>query len=363
MGHMPHTGQGQRRCNGGHGIQPGMNKDSANLDLLRALAVGMVVSGHIGLAMGYEFQVLGRVGVAIFFVHTSLVLMLSLERAGPAALPFFVRRFFRIYPLSAALVLLVAAGHALGGIALGPGELLSNLLLVQNISGHEPVIPPMWSLPYEIQMYLVLPAIFVALRVSPLRRIWLIWAASIAVISAVWLAGGNVTLIQYLPCFLPGILAFVLAGHGRGTRSPLLLFGLVGAGAAMITWLALAYGAPTLPMFWLLCLLLGVTIPACREIDRNGWLAKAASVVAKYSYSLYLTHLFAIHAAFWLFPGLHWALKAVILLAVMLAWARVAYRWIEAPGIALGARLALRCTQTRPGARSLPASRWFHQKR
>ena len=34
-----------------------MNKDSANLDLLRALAVGMVVSGHIGLAMGYEFAV------------------------------------------------------------------------------------------------------------------------------------------------------------------------------------------------------------------------------------------------------------------------------------------------------------------
>ena len=86
--------------------------DSANLDFLRAYAVLTVYFGH-ALQVFHIEQIFGRVtiydfaqtGVLIFFVHTSLVLMLSLERLRIAPSwrlfkAFYIRRAFRIYPLS-----------------------------------------------------------------------------------------------------------------------------------------------------------------------------------------------------------------------------------------------------------------------
>lgn len=60
----------------------------ANLDILRAIAVTIVLMAHFALTMsgngpgqrvvfGVDLYTLGRTGVLIFFVHTSLVLMLS----------------------------------------------------------------------------------------------------------------------------------------------------------------------------------------------------------------------------------------------------------------------------------------------
>ena len=54
-------------------------------------------------------------------------------------------------------------------------------------------------------------------------------------------------------------------------------------------------GVPETLLFWLLCLLLGLLIPACREMA-VGPIARGAHVVATYSYGIYLTHVFA----FWL---------------------------------------------------------------
>src|SRR5689334_16455875 len=83
-----------------------------NLDLLRAFAVLAVVTDH-GLTMvaaSLRFEVtpfvwhLGRVGVLMFFVHTSLVLMQSMARTPLDGwrlfANFYTRRAFRIYPLS-----------------------------------------------------------------------------------------------------------------------------------------------------------------------------------------------------------------------------------------------------------------------
>src|SRR5437868_13016667 len=89
-----------------------MKADSANLDMLRALAVTCVVIAH-GLNITHASWIskqhldhLGRTGVLFFFVHTSLVLMMSLERQIAKSgstftwLRFMIRRVFRIYPLS-----------------------------------------------------------------------------------------------------------------------------------------------------------------------------------------------------------------------------------------------------------------------
>src|SRR5579864_4746600 len=63
-----------------------LGTDSPNLDLLRATAVFCVVLSHVAVFEGRAYlgplnlQGLGIFGVLIFFVHTCLVLMLSLER-------------------------------------------------------------------------------------------------------------------------------------------------------------------------------------------------------------------------------------------------------------------------------------------
>src|ERR1017187_99512 len=82
--------------------------DSGNLDLIRAAAVLSVLFQHVcdynRLAPPMIRWHVGQLGVITFFVHTSMVLMLSLERAklqGTALFgSFYLRRFFRLYPLS-----------------------------------------------------------------------------------------------------------------------------------------------------------------------------------------------------------------------------------------------------------------------
>ena len=129
-----------------------IRKPSANLDLLRAVAVLLVLVQHcfnrLVLPKGTvsAFPPIGTFGVFLFFVHTCLVLMHSMERSRldgvPLALNFYVRRIFRIYPLSILAVLTAVALHldSVNGVpglshvdGVTGGRIVSNLLLVQNL--------------------------------------------------------------------------------------------------------------------------------------------------------------------------------------------------------------------------------------
>src|SRR5947209_14653838 len=94
-----------------------MNKQLANLDALRAFAVLVVLVSHLVGMLKFrgvvEFQLerLGHVGVLAFFVHTSLVLMFSLERLSEVreriVQRFYILRALRIYPLAICSVLIM----------------------------------------------------------------------------------------------------------------------------------------------------------------------------------------------------------------------------------------------------------------
>jgi peptidoglycan/LPS O-acetylase OafA/YrhL len=89
---------------------------------------------------------------------------------------------------------------------------------------------------------------------------------------------------------------------------------------------------------WILCLLLGLTIPVCRPVEST-LINESTNLVAKYSYGVYLTHVFAIGAIEGLMPGppvVQWAAMLVLLPGL----AYIAYHGIEKRGIALGIRLA-----------------------
>jgi len=333
-------------------------KDSPNLDLLRTVAVALVVGSHLspsiegGAALkSFNFYTFGRLGVALFFVHTTLVLMMSLERTGPGALAFFVRRFFRIYPLSVFMVLLMALLHLRYNEPVTGPQVLANLLLVQNFTGHGSMPDQLWTLPFEVQMYLLLPALFLVARRS-VRWVALICAGALALglvlFFTVWGARTDVlTPFHYIPCFLPGVLAYVL--RRPGILSPVWLFAFIAAAAVGVPMLVSA-GLPETPLFWLVCFGLGLLIPACRELTIAS-LARAAHVVARYSYGIYLTHVLA----FWLgFAGLMAAMPPVarwgMALLMLAGLPFVVYRVIEEPGIRLGKRLADRMGRRIPAA-------------
>ena len=154
-----------------------MTTNSRNLDLLRSFAVLLVVGFHLAKFFNWQIETLrvtdfGMLGVMLFFVHTTLVLMFSLERqsAGSSAslfVPFMIRRCFRIYPLAILLVTFTFLFHIPSDLQFGrfnmlhqsAGNFLANLLLIQNVTRQKANPGILWSLPLELQMYLVLPAL------------------------------------------------------------------------------------------------------------------------------------------------------------------------------------------------------------
>lgn len=332
----------------------------STLDGIRAIAVSLVVLSHIILPLtagkdlpAYNFHAMGHVGVAIFFVHTTLVLMASLERHGSATIPFYVRRLFRIYPLSVAIVLFIALMQLLLDLPINTGKFLSSLFLVQNITGYDSVVQPLWSLPYEVQMYVALPALYLVTRSRrPAMWIGMLCAASVCLMLSLNATSMAFKLLRYVPCFLPGVLAFVLTRRIKQSTSPFVLFGLIVVAGIIGVPMLVAIGVPEIPLMWILCLALALTIPICRQIE-NESIAKGAKLIAKYSYSVYLTHVFAIGAIEGLMPGppiVQWAAMLIMLPGL----AYVTYHGIEKHGIALGARLADRyaTSATRKNLRS-----------
>lgn len=324
-----------------------MGKDSANLDFLRACAVLTVYISHLFQmanvrAVGpISLNAFGQMGVLIFFVHTSLVLMLSMDRLKlpPSALfkVFYVRRAFRIYPLSAAVVSMVAVFSIPSFptrpyIWLGWVHFASNLLLTQNLTFSPSILGPLWSLPYEVQMYIVLPALYLLIKAVP--KWWVpvgLWLLSALLAPLQQAAVARMSLMQYCPCFLGGILGYVLADK-PAFRLPFWGWPLMIAGTMAIRQNGFQAG-------WVACLLLGASAPQFAELG-NGWLRKTAAWIAKYSYGIYLGHVIVFWVAFVLmrnYPG--WEQVAACA-ALSVTVPVVMYHAVEHPAILIGVRLA-----------------------
>lgn len=313
---------------------------SANLDLLRSIAVLLVLLNHLTRHYHYDhFDGVGLFGVLLFFVHTSLVLMYSMQRSHLAgfalARDFYIRRFFRIYPLSILAVLSAVALHLHAdgrGLAIGarpgPLELVSNLLLIQNLTYSNSIIGPLWSLPLEVQMYVFLPFLFLW-RKRALGVLLLLWVVCgvlghfpQTIPALAWF-----TLLLYVPNFLPGIMAFTLP-EKRFVPSwlwPVFIMLLT----ALVFWI------PTRRVSAVACLLLGLGIPFFKEIAFRP-LKFVANRIATYSYGIYLGHSFFIWYA--LTEHHSWILFCVMWLVIPAAL----YHIFERPALDVGKRVAER---------------------
>jgi peptidoglycan/LPS O-acetylase OafA/YrhL len=334
-------------------------QESPNLDLLRSAAVFFVLGFHVLFFFEQNQRVqrnklglhcIGHWGVLIFFVHTSLVLMFSLERqqlrfpGQPIYVWFLTRRIFRIFPLSIFIVLFVAilslpVGNLQAGrfvqVHLGWPGLLSNLFLLQNLFHTESIIAPLWSLPYEMQMYLFLPPLyFLARWARGTLSIVLLWClAAFAAAHAVRLERlGLPDLVEYAPFFLPGVVAYKLT-KARSLRLPAAIWPV-----ALAAVTALYLLNPSARRGWICCLLLGIAAPQFQEMA-NPVARKIVQVIARYSYGIYLTHFVCIWLAFQGLVGVSMWTRWSVLISTCAVAPLILYHALEEPMIRLGAKV------------------------
>lgn len=332
-----------------------------NLDVLRAIAVLLVLADHVLTVWDvYPHPItrwdLGRMGVLLFFVHTSLVLMGSLERGGRRSSwirAFYLRRAFRIYPLAIAAVLLavllgmpagVASRGVAGRIPAPPvATLAANLTLTQNIVGKPDVLSVLWSLPLEVQMYVALPVCFLVGRRG-------VGAAAAALGGAALLGAGvrfsrlpgmwRLSVLAFAPCFLSGVLAYAMLAAGVRPRLPAWTWAFVLA-ACVPAFLLLAPDPGSPERGWLFCVAVGCAIPLVRNLGESRC-TRIAKVVCTYSYGIYLLHEPVLRLSFAELRGAPLVLQWTVCLALLVGVPAAAYRLIERPGILLGTRLAAR---------------------
>jgi peptidoglycan/LPS O-acetylase OafA/YrhL len=270
----------------------------------------------------------GWLGVDLFFVLSGFLIGGILLDHRPAAnyyRVFYLRRFLRIVPIYAVLVLpgvLVLAfglqqyfgGHSIAGQSVG-GALLC-VFFVQNFAALLPwplpgYLVPTWSVAVEEQFYLLLPPLVRNVDRKQLLKILIVAIAAAPLLRGVLycLAGDKAGHAAYtaLPCRWDGLLLGVLCAMAyrepafrswiavrlRGARIFWLLAALVS-----IAWVSLTkdrldphlqiLGYTMVDAFFAVTLLLAVLNPAGTLHRALGW--RGFKPVATISYTLYLLH-------------------------------------------------------------------------
>jgi peptidoglycan/LPS O-acetylase OafA/YrhL len=301
---------------------------------------------------GYSsFAMLGSVGVALFFVHTCLVLMQSLERQDQTRslfIPFLVRRLFRIYPLSIFMLAMILIFHIPQHVMVSGHfegwhyrftDVVSNLLLTQclwNLSGS--IINPMWSLSYEMQMYLLLPIIYLLVRNATLARTLVIWAIALVLNIAVCLAVPHTTLFTYTPCFMSGVVAYKMQQKKVGNFLSAWLW-VATLALLTILFIALLQGAVvSVAGWWIASALIGFTIPLFKQCTWKT-ATRCANLIARYSYGIYVAHYFSMWAVL---ERMHASVfvKVPVFVVVLAVVSVALYHGIEKPFIELGRKMS-----------------------
>jgi peptidoglycan/LPS O-acetylase OafA/YrhL len=315
--------------------------------------------GNVGAKWGMLWR-FGQLGVLMFFVHTCLVLMWSLERSrlrgSRLFASFYIRRAFRLYPLSIACVLLA---YWLD-LRWQPVNLWQNLTLTQDLfftksPTFPPILTPLWSLPLEVEMYVVLPALFLVFRNRPVWSLAVTWIGSLAIAFIQPELGERFLIFRFVPCFLGGVIAWRLIRERSRAMLPGWVWPLAVATISVV-WMTARERSSSLNIA-VFGLCLGLAIPFFREIQWSP--AKVVSrIIARYSYGIYLTHFpimlyvlsdprYPMFKVIHELPRLQHHARPVYftLIVVLTALASMAfYHFLENPGIHLGQKLSCRVT-------------------
>ena len=359
------------------------------LEAWRGVASAMVLWSHwaspLGLPMG--LTAFAFTGVDLFFVLSGFVFApVLLQRRVPSLRAYGLRRVLRIYP-----AYLVALGLyvALAWMAGRPLAHLPEHVLMAHLQSREMAFyynPAFWSLPVEVEFYLLLPVLGIWLargreptcatvanqdvgtRAQRLHWRWalvLTMALTLRLGLAIWADTASQNLAYVFLNHVPGLLLEFLLGAWVWQRcqQPAPRMSVwIWAVAGLVGWCALAALFVQRPTGTWHGSLLGLGAAACFAAMLGAScylpapgerLAAVAQWGGRLSYSVYLLHIA------WLAPALAWSARwgagvgALLALAGLLASCLALHWLVEEPARRWGRRMARRWEQA---GRPVPAS-------
>ncbi|HEY4123182.1 MAG TPA: acyltransferase [Rhizomicrobium sp.] len=351
-------------------------------EALRGLLALWVVVGHVLKHSGYMVAGLGPLGllaqpglpVDIFIILSGFVIFNLIDHKHEGYAPFIVRRFFRLYPVYLAAIVVGALFSATytgwlqsfpwrtpfteGTLAIVRDtnatlipQLLTHLTMLHGLvpssilpSSTYAIIGQAWSISVEWQFYLVAPLLFFALRNRPLVMIAII-AAIIVLHSRYWLGQGFA--INQAGYFLVGIVCYF--GYKNSDRLRL---------DAVHIWLGVAVAAMALVYFSTrpFSLVLWFVFLGAALLGKQGSANPITALcnlgpmqtLGRVSYSIYLCHIFVMTAVSLAILHLldhptqlqHMILLMAFTIPLTIGLSLLTFRFIEKPGMVLGQRLA-----------------------
>lgn len=357
------------------------------VDCVRAIAALMVLVLHTGELGNQTFASsiveswvltpvftvdFGRAGVILFFAISGFVIPSSLA-SSTDRIRFPIRRFFRLYPAYWLSILIVlGVGFFLDAPGRSPSEIFANLSMAQTFLGYEDIEGLYWTLAVELVFYVMCYALFLANlidRGSVLTGLALLlaagWYCAFTATTGPFYSMASLVPDFVSPRFLEWPAYFSIMfwsaacrqivdrkATGQTTLAVVILgfFWLVVLPATGVVvylaqrhdaviskWVLLKYGAFALGLYAFVALTFLIRI-------RNPVLRYLGTI----SFSLYLFHpaimrlLVGAHAA--LFPALPVTPTLFIFTCalVTIGFSSIVYRYVEAPAISIGNRIANR---------------------
>jgi exopolysaccharide production protein ExoZ len=318
------------------------------IQYLRALASLMVVWHHCltQVPATVEFirlREFGMSGVDLFFVISGFIMVVTTAEKPLTPWQFFELRIVRVVPLYWLVTLLmiglaIVAPGAFKTLLFSPAAVAKSLFFVpyRSLSFPNevwPVLVPGWTLNYEMFFYAIF-ALTLALPVG-VRMIWLVVVLSALVTAGRLLHPTSPVAFVYSSPLLLEFGQGAIIGYLWIRKS--LDVGMATSLAAVTVGLWMLFNRGDL---WGYSQMAGaaLTVIGCLHVRIRAWDSRILLELGNASYSIYLTHLFALGAmrVLWLrlvpLASLSAAVAFMITaLAICTAVGWVCYQWVEKP--------------------------------
>ena len=322
-----------------------MTQRNPNLDLVRAIAILMVLIFHAPADLGPLIPVLkehGYLGVNLFFVLSGLLVgriyLSESSRPGFRVSRFWMRRWLRTVPPYIAILCLWAAAHAIRGQS--PVPPWPYLAFLQNYLSDPYMneMPFSWSLCVEEHFYLLLPLL--GLFVSGRRMAPLVLALAAVPTITRWCEAGpsRATHLHF-----DGLLCGVFLAHAQ-RWSPEWTARVFRPRAATGVLAVALFAAACCCPWWLehtvanLSFLIFTGLATCASAWRLASF-RAVHTIAATSYSAYLIHGYAYLAYEAVGQGFPWPVRLLIAAAAAAVATGLFYYLFEKPSFWLRERI------------------------